>query len=55
MDCQEGVYEFQATFPGVYDARPIVHYHIKVRANINLFSKNVELTLFALLTPNFKS
>ncbi|XP_023333291.1 uncharacterized protein LOC111705084 isoform X4 [Eurytemora carolleeae] len=26
---KEGVYEFQATFPGVYDARPIVHYHIK--------------------------
>ena len=53
MDFQEGVYEFQATFPGVYEARPIVHYHIKVRANINLFSKKCGTNFICSINAKF--
>jgi len=28
----QGRYEFKATFPGIYEGRPIIHYHYKVTA-----------------------
>jgi len=28
----QGRYEFKATYPGIYEGRPIIHYHYKVTA-----------------------